>query len=163
MDTPGPAEAARVATLPFEDSLGFLVRDLNRAVQREIGARVAAHGVAPGAWYLLRMLWERDGLTQRELARRVGTTEPTVVVALRGMEEGGLIRRERSESDGRRVHIHLTEAGRRLREALLPVAHEVNARATRGLSADEAAFLRALLRRARANFGPAAGAEAGTD
>ncbi len=129
-------------------------------MQREIGARIGAHGVPPGAWYLLRMLWETDGLTQRELARRVGMTEPTAVISLRGMEKEGWIARERSVVDARKVHIHLTPAGRALRDALMPVAHDVNALVTRGLTPDEATFLRAMLRRARANFGEAGPAPA---
>ncbi len=150
MDSPPPAP--RVPPLPFEDSLGFLFRDLNRAVQRELGARLQARGVPLGAWYFLRVLWERDGLTQRDLAQGLGIMEPTAVIALRVMEAEGWIRRARSEHDKRKVHIHLTPAGRALREELLPIAHEVNALLTAGMSRDEAVFLRALLRRARGGF-----------
>ena len=98
------------------------------------------------------MLWEEDGITQRDLARRVGMMEPTAVIALRGIEAGGWIHRVRSETDRRKVHIFLTDAGRDLREALVPEAHAVNALATGGLSQDEVRMLRALLRRARGNF-----------
>ncbi|MFT8246110.1 MarR family winged helix-turn-helix transcriptional regulator [Roseomonas sp. BN140053] len=140
--------------LPFEESLGFLVRDLNRLIQREIGAQISVHGVSPGAWYFLRMLWEEDGLTQRELSQRIGMMEPTAVVALRGIEAEGWIRRERNAQDRRKVHMYLTPAGWALREKLLPIAHAVNAQVVQGLTPDEANFLRALLRRARANFGP---------
>ena len=128
------------------------MRDLNRAIQRHLQSRLQAHGVAPGAWYFLRVLWEEDGITQRDLARRVGMMEPTAVIALRGIEAGGWIHRVRSETDKRKVHIFLTEAGRALREALVPEAHAVNALATQGLSGDEARMLRALLRRVRGNF-----------
>lgn len=109
----------------------------------------------PGAWYLLRLLWEADGLTQSELARGVGMTEPTAVIALRNMQKAGWIARRPSRTDGRKVHIHLTDAGRALRDRLLPEAHAVNALALQALSADEAVMLRALLRRARANFSAA--------
>ena len=34
------------------------MRDLNRAIQRHLQARLQPHGVAPGAWYFLRVLWE---------------------------------------------------------------------------------------------------------
>ena len=142
----------RTDPLPFEHSLGFLVRDLNRAIQRHLQARLQQHGVAPGAWYFLRVLWEEDGITQRDLARRVGMMEPTAVIALRGIEAQGWIHRIRSETDKRKVHIHLTEAGRRLREELMPEAHAVNAIATGNLTADEKRMLLALLRRARGNF-----------
>jgi DNA-binding MarR family transcriptional regulator len=140
----------RAPALPLEDSLGFQVRDLNRLMQRALAARLAPHGVAPGAWYFLRVLWEEDGLTQRELAARIGMQEPTAVIALRGMEEAGWITRIRSETDRRKAHVHLTPAGRALRETLLPEARAVIGEATRGLGAEETATLLALLRRARA-------------
>ncbi|MGG5809284.1 MarR family winged helix-turn-helix transcriptional regulator [Falsiroseomonas sp. CW058] len=145
----------RAAPLPLEDSLGFQLRDLNRLMQRALGARLQARGVAQGAWYFLRVLWEEESLTQRELATRIGMQEPTAVIALRGMERAGWIRRDRSAEDRRKVHVSLTEAGRALRESLLPQAREVIGLATRGMSEEEVATLLALLRRARRNLGEA--------
>lgn len=145
----------RAAPLPLEDSLGFQVRDLNRLMQRALAVRLAKAGVAPGAWYVLRVLWEEDGLTQRELAARIGIQEPTMVIALRGMEAAGWITRARSDADRRKVHVRLTPAGLALRETLLPDARAVIAQATAGLSSAEAATLLALLRRARAGLSEA--------
>lgn len=139
----------RAPPLPLEESLGFQVRDLNRLMQRALALRIAPAGVAPGAWYFLRVLWEEDGLTQRELAARIGMQEPTAVIALRGMEQAGWITRIRSAEDRRKVHVHLTQAGRALREALLPEARAVIARATGSMTEEEIATLLALLRRAR--------------
>ncbi|MDB5371064.1 MAG: yybA [Roseomonas sp.] len=138
--------------LPFDQSVGFLVRDLNRAIQRHLQSRLQEYDVALGAWYFLRVLWEEDGLTQRDLARRVGMMEPTAVAALRGMETQGWIRRVRSETDKRKVFLFLTKSGRDLRERLVPEAYGVNLAAVANLSEDEARMFRALLRRARANF-----------
>lgn len=143
----------RAAPLPFEASLGYQVRELNRAIQRNLQARIQPHGATLGAWYFLRVLWEGDGLTQRELATRTGMQEPTAVIALRGMEAAGWIRREPSEQDRRKVAIHLTPAGRALRERLLPEAHAVLEEAMADFSAEDRATLLALLRRARANLG----------
>jgi DNA-binding MarR family transcriptional regulator len=143
----------RTAPLPLEDSLGYQVRDLNRLMQRALAQRIAPHGVTSGAWYFLRVLWEADGLTQRELADRTATQEPTAVIALRGMEEAGWITRARSAEDKRKVHVHLTPAGRALRETLLPEARAVIAQATAGMSEAERAALLGLLRRARAAIG----------
>lgn len=138
--------------LPFDASVGFLVRDLNRAIQRALQAKLAASGVAPGAWYFLRVLWEEEGLTQRELASRVGMMEPTAVIALRGLERSGWIKRTRNPADRRKIHVTLMPSGRALRERLLPLAHAVNAEVCRGFTPEERATLVALLRRARGNF-----------
>src|SRR3954463_12458355 len=94
-------------------SLGYLVRDANRAFQRLLERRIAPHGVTRGQWYFLRVLWEEDGLSQRELSARVGMMEPTTVIALRGMEKAGLIRRTRSSADRRVTKVQLTPKARR--------------------------------------------------
>lgn len=142
----------RESALPFDQSLGYLVRDLNRRIQRNLQARIQPSGATLGAWYFLRVLWEEESLTQRELAQRIGMQEPTAVIALRGMEEAGWIIRDRSEEDRRKVHIRLTDAGRALRGRLLPEAKAVINQALGGMSAAEAETLLDLLRRARANL-----------
>jgi DNA-binding MarR family transcriptional regulator len=145
----------RVAPLPLEDSLGFQIRDLNRAMQRALQQLIQPGGVTLGAWYFLRVLWEEDSLTQRELATRTGMQEPTAVIALRGMEQAGWITRERSTDDRRKVHIRLTASGRALRETMLPAPRAVIAQATAGMSAAEVDLLLRLLRQARANLAAA--------
>ncbi|MFX8633184.1 hypothetical protein ABTM26_19550, partial [Acinetobacter baumannii] len=51
-----------------DDRLAHLVKDATRALVRALQARLARHGVSFGHWSFLRILWERDGLTQRELS-----------------------------------------------------------------------------------------------
>ena len=72
-------------------------------------------------WYFLRALWEEDGLSQRELSERAGSTAPAAVEQLRNMERRGYIRRERSSTDKRKVNVYLTDSGRELKR-LLPYA-----------------------------------------
>jgi len=134
-------------------SLGYLVRDTFRAFTRELETRIAAEGVSIGQWYFLRALWEEDGLTQRDLSRRVGMMEPTTVTAVNAMESKGLVRRVRDESDRRKMKVLLTPHGSALKERLLPCAKDVNELAASGLSEDEVATLRRLLDRARRNLG----------
>src|SRR5215210_4618405 len=114
-------------------SLGYLVRDANRAFQRLLERRITPHGVTRGQWYFLRVLWEQDGLSQRELSTRVGMMEPTTVIALRGMEKSGLIRRARSTEDRRITKVHLTPKARRLRDRLLQLSQGVNDQAGQGI------------------------------
>ena len=73
------------------DSLGFLIVDSGRYVKRSLYARIANHGIRGGAWFVLRVLWQRDGLTQRELAGRLGLMEPSVQEMLRAMERERLL------------------------------------------------------------------------
>ncbi|MCC6889598.1 MAG: MarR family transcriptional regulator [Hyphomicrobiales bacterium] len=141
------AAAPPAGELPYDESEGYLVRDANRAFQRLLERRLAPHGVTRGQWYFLRVLWCRDGLSQRELSARVGMMEPTTVIALRGMERAGLVRRLRSTDDRRVTHVRLTPKAKRMREGLLKLAASINDQAHEGIgAADLAAFRRVILR-----------------
>jgi MarR family transcriptional regulator, organic hydroperoxide resistance regulator len=134
-------------SFPPAESSGHLVRDAHRAFQRLLERRIAPFGIARGQWYFLRVLWEEDGLSQRELSARVGMMEPTTVIALRSMERAGLIRRVRSRNDKRRSHVWLTAKARRLRSKLLRLARGITDEAEKGIArADLARFRRAIAR-----------------
>lgn len=140
-------DAAKTADFAPQESAGYLVRDAHRAFQRVLEQRIARHGVTRGQWFFLRVLWAEDGLSQRELSRRVGMMESTTVIALQGMEKTGLVRRARSAEDRRRAHVWLTPKARRLQEVLLPVARRINVEARQGVSRTQfEAFRRAILR-----------------
>src|SRR5206468_12113127 len=117
--------AADERDFPAAESSGYLVRDAHRAFQRLLGKRIAEHGITRGQWYFLRVLWDEDGLSQRELSARVGMMEPTTVIALRSMEKAGLIRRARSAEDRRVTQVRLTRKAKRLRNRLLQLAREI--------------------------------------
>jgi len=129
-----------------DDRLAHLVKDATRALVRALQMRLAQYHVSFGHWTFLRILWEGDGLTQRELSEQAGVMEPTTFSAIKAMERLGYVRRRRRGSDRKRVYILLTAKGRALRERLVPLAEEVNAVAVRGArTADVAATRRVLL------------------
>jgi DNA-binding MarR family transcriptional regulator len=154
-DDGGNGAADRVdvtGDLPHHESDGYLVRDAHRAFQRLLERRIAPHGVTRGQWYFLRVLWTKDGLSQRELSERVGMMEPTTVIALRSMEKAGLIRRVRSTDDRRVTHVRLTPKAKRMRDGLLKLAREINAQADAGVSQDDIAVFRRVITRMTKNL-----------
>lgn len=112
---------------------------------RSLSRRLAAHGVSFGHWTFLRILWERDGLTQRELSDEAGVMEPSTFAAIRAMEKAGYVKRRRLPENRKNVYVHLTARGRALRAKLVPLARQVNAIGLRGLSARERETLRHAL------------------
>jgi MarR family transcriptional regulator, organic hydroperoxide resistance regulator len=128
-----------------DDRLAHLVKDATRALVRALQMRLAAHAVSFGHWTFLRILWEGDGLTQRELSEQAGVMEPTTFSALKAMERLGYIRRRQRGGDRKKVYILLTPKGRRLRERLVPLAEDVNAIAVRGLRGADIAATRGVL------------------
>jgi MarR family transcriptional regulator, organic hydroperoxide resistance regulator len=152
MPLPRSQRARRAPGLPTGLSSGYLVRDAHRAFQKLLERRIAPYGVTRGQWYFLRVLWNADGLSQRELSARVGMMEPTTVIALRSMEKSGLIRRLRSDEDRRKVRVFLTAKAKRLRDELLAAARGVNCDAEHGVTTRDLAVFRRVITRMTANL-----------
>ena len=72
--------------------------------------------------------------------------------ALRELEQLGLVRRDQSPQDKRKIDVFLTERGNALCTAILPDVEEFNQRLVRSMSADEQVSLHNLLRQMRQNL-----------
>ena len=145
------------------NSIGYLTRIAFRAFSRALEVRTAPHGVSAGQWRFLRVLWREDGLTQRELSRRVGMREPTTVIALKSLERSGFVVRRQSLEDRRKVHVYLTREARTLEAILLPAVAEVNAIALAGLTEPEVKVLRKALIQVGRNLAADVGEDTPTD
>ena len=129
-----------------DDRLAHLVRDARRGLSRCLQMRLAEFSVASGHWTFLRILWVRDGLTQRELSDLAGVMEPTTFAALRSMEQLGYVTRQRRPDNRKNIYVFLTEEGRALRDKLVPLAEEINDFSIQGVAPEDvAATRRALL------------------
>ena len=133
-------------------SIGYLCRINFRAFSRALEKLISRHGVSAGQWRFLRVLWEHDDLTQCELSDRVGINQATTAKAVTALEKAGLIKREPSLADKRKVHILLTAKARRLHDKLIPMAIEVNERAMQGLSKSDIETTRRVLAHTYANL-----------
>src|SRR5262249_3545710 len=107
--------------------------------------RLSEHKVSFGHWAFLRILWERDGLTQRQLSERAGVMEPTTFTALKAMERLGYVVRRRVSGGGKKAYIFLTPKGRLIKNRLVPLAEAVNAAAVRDISAADVDTTRKVL------------------
>ncbi|HET6536963.1 MAG TPA: MarR family transcriptional regulator [Sphingopyxis sp.] len=129
------------------NSIGYLARIVFRSFSTLLERGTLTHSVSAGQWRFLRQLWREDGITQRELSKRVGMREPTTVVALKGLEKAGFITRKKTNEDRRKTFIYLTPHAKELELILAPMNAEVHEIATRGMSNDEVESLQALMRR----------------
>lgn len=132
-----------------EDTVGFLIWDANRAMNREFSNRIAQHGVSLGLWPFLRALWEQDGLSQRELSEKVRMKGPTTVAALNKLEEHGLVRREENKKDARKIKVYLTPAGRKVYRKIIPEVEAVNRQCLETLTESEQAEFKDMIKRIR--------------
>ncbi|MDB5775429.1 MAG: transcriptional regulator MarR family [Herbaspirillum sp.] len=118
----------------LDDRLAHLIMDSSRALVRALQIRLIKHSTSFGHWRFLRVLWEKDGLTQRALSEQVGVMEPTTYAAIIAMEKLGYIERKQLAENKRNNYIFLTPAGRALKKKLVPLAEEVNDVAVRGIT-----------------------------
>ncbi|MCC3771322.1 MarR family transcriptional regulator [Streptomyces sp. UNOC14_S4] len=99
------------------------VQRLERLISAEIRRTFARHDLDTASFDVLATLRRSDPphrLTPAELMRSSMVTSGAITQRLDRLEARGLVTRTPSDSDGRGVHVTLTEAGRSLVEAVLP-------------------------------------------
>jgi DNA-binding MarR family transcriptional regulator len=127
------------------DRLAHLVKDAARAMVRGLQMRLAQHEVSFGHWTFLRILWETDGLTQKELSIEAGVMTPTTFTAVNAMEKLGYVVRRQSPENKKNTYVYLTQKGKQLKRKLVPLAEEVNEIGVKGLKPSEIAIARKVL------------------
>ncbi len=145
----------RIEKKPAEPNMisaGYMVRATYLAVTRTLQHRLKIYELTSPQWYFMREIWIQEGLNQRELSDRVGTAESTTVSALRVLEKRRLVYRESKPRDRRASRVYLTEAGKKLRDDVIPIINSVNDVALSGLSQSETVVLEKALRRIRENL-----------
>ena len=60
-----------------DDRMAHLVKGVWRGLTRAFQTRLGEHSVSFGHWVFLRILWEKDGITQSELSQEAGLSAPT--------------------------------------------------------------------------------------
>ena len=111
------------------DSLGYQIALLNRLYDRRLQEALGNLGVAPGQFAPLVMLFEKDGLTQAELCRRINVEQPTMANTLDRMERDDLVRRQPDPADRRRATVHLTQRALEMRDAIMGRARKIASQA----------------------------------
>jgi len=128
-----------------DDRLAHLIRDVSRAFLRSLGLRLEKYGIPIGHWAFLRVLWESDGITQRQLSQKVGVMEPTTFTAMKSMEAMGYIKRVKLPPNRKNVYIYLTREGHSLKNKLVPLAVQANKISVRGISDSDLLTTRRVL------------------
>jgi DNA-binding MarR family transcriptional regulator len=140
----------RVETEEFQHAFWAAKRAMAEASE----AAFAKHGVGAGQRFILRCLWDEDGLPPGEIARRLDLATPTVTKATMRMEVAGLVVRRPHSTDRRLVGIHLTDRGRSLRAEIDREVERFTERALGSISDADRRHLVELLRTIRLNLAP---------
>jgi DNA-binding MarR family transcriptional regulator len=128
-----------------EDRLAHIVRDAGRNYMRALQNRLEKYDISFGHWAILRVLWEEQGITQKDISLRTGLMEPTVHQALVSLENQAIIQRQRVNGNQKKWHVFLTSKGTLLRKKLEPLALEVNQLAETNISVNNLEITRKVL------------------
>lgn len=115
-------------------SAGYLINHLSRLFARGLTARIKPLGLTTGTFPALLELWETDGLTQKELVKRLDIEQATMANTLARMERDGLILRKKDDTDGRVQRIWLSERARGLHIPAMEAAIAENTAQLAGLT-----------------------------
>lgn len=122
----------------FENSMGFVVNMTAKAFQKsfDIELRKTA-GVSLSQWRVVGALVIQPGLTQKEIADKVGIEGATLVPIIDKMEKEGLLKRKPDSSDRRVNRIYLTPKADSLWESMVECALKIRKSSTKNISEND--------------------------
>lgn len=113
--------------LKLENQLCFALVTAARNVVAIYRPILEPIGLTHPQYLVMLALWERSPRSLADLAADLALDPATVSPLVKRLEKEGLIARQRSSADERRLDIGLTEEGARLRERALDVPRQVMA------------------------------------
>lgn len=129
--------------LRLDNQLCFLFYSVSRTITRMYGPMLDELGVTYPQYLVLLILWETDNIEVKGITELLRMDTGTVSPMLKRLESAGLIVRQRSSDDERRVKISLTKAGQKLKAKAASVPAELFCKT--GLTLEEYGRLKAEL------------------
>ncbi|CCH90468.1 Organic hydroperoxide resistance transcriptional regulator, MarR family [Modestobacter italicus] len=123
-------------SVALDDQLCFALYAASRAVTARYRPMLERLGLTYPQFLVLMSLWEHDDQSVREISDRLELDSGTMSPLLKRLDAAGLVTRERSAADERRVRVRLTDAGRALEQP----ACDVSAMMINALDLDVAEF-----------------------
>jgi DNA-binding MarR family transcriptional regulator len=126
--------------LPYR--LSVLTNTMSRAFARRYGERF---GLSIPEWRVMAVLGRFAPLSANEVAERTAMDKVRVSRAVARLMKTGLIDRATDSGDRRRSALKLSRAGRRMHEAIIPMARQIEAALLARLSPAERSALDGLV------------------
>lgn len=117
----------------LDNSLGYILNRTNTRMKNKLLHNFKDHDITPEQWAVLNRLWERDGISPKELAELTSKDQPTAVRIISKLERKGFVSRQVNSEDQRSFSIFLTKKGHEYKSILIPLAYEALDSATKGI------------------------------
>ena len=130
----------------FENSIGFIVNRTARAFVKALDMELRKKtGITVGQWKVIVILVKQNGLTQKEIADKLGLEGPTLIPIIDKMEKEGLIVRRVDPSDRRNNRIYRTEKADALWDKMVECATKVRQISVKDISEENINIMRSAL------------------
>jgi len=109
-------------------------------------------GLHAGQVFVLNELWETDGQSQAELAKRLGVSAPTITKMVTSLAYSSFVETRKTLEDGRLSRVYLTKKGKVIRPLVMAQWEKLERIVLTGFSNDENAVLLSFVDRLQENF-----------
>ena len=140
------------STTYLEESISLSLVRLCKVQRQQAEERCQKIGLHTGQELVIFRLLEEDGLSQSQLATKIGVEIGTIAKTVQRMEKEGVLIRRQDAEDARISRVYLTEKGRSLGEPALHIWNDIDAYLVQGMSQAEQLLFRRLIVQAAANL-----------
>jgi len=97
---------------PLSGYVGYALRRAQGAIFADFNHTLAKLNLRPGQFAVLVLIDQNPGTSQSSVSAALGIQKANFVATIADLEDRGLVRRRKSESDGRTYSLGLTPRGR---------------------------------------------------
>jgi DNA-binding MarR family transcriptional regulator len=97
---------------PLSGYVGYALRRAQGAIFADFNHTLAKLNLRPGQFAVLVLIDQNPGTSQSSVSAALGIQKANFVATIADLEHRGLVRRRKSESDGRTYSLGLTPRGR---------------------------------------------------
>lgn len=137
--------------ISINDYISIMIHQTDLTLTSFIKAKLAPLNIAPEQNLILILLWEKDGLSQNEIAKRLNKDKTNIARMICSLEKKELISRKVNETDCRSYNVYLTEKGIRLGEKVYPITEEFNQIVCSGITHEELQMVNKILLKMQRN------------
>lgn len=135
----------------LNDYISILIHQTDLTLTSYVKNKLAPLNIAPEQNLIMMLLWEQDGLTQNEIAKKLYKDKTNIARMASNLEKKGFIQRVISKEDRRSLKLYLTHEGKELGNSVIPIAEEFNRLVCNGITDEELKELRRILAKMRDN------------
>lgn len=138
--------------LSVDDYISIFIHQTDLTLTNYIKSKLAPNNLAPEQNLIMMLLWEKDGLSQNEIAAKLNKDKTNIARMVYNLEQKGFIRRVSCDQDRRLLKVYLTGEGKELCNHVIPIAEQFNNMVCKGISQEELMEVRRILSKMCANL-----------